>query len=38
MKPTPGEQRFTVACTALLVTLIVIGFFLPPIDTYVLPL
>lgn len=38
MKPSPQEQRFTVACTALLVTLIVIGFFLPPIDTYALPL
>lgn len=36
MNTTPAEERFTLACTALLVTLIIIGFFLPPIDTYVL--
>jgi len=36
MNPSPGERWFTIACTALLVTLIVVGFFLPPIDTYVL--
>jgi len=36
MNPSPAEERFTLACAALLVTLIAIGFFLPPIDTYIL--
>ena len=37
MNPTPKEHRFMIACVTALCMMIVIGFFLPPIDTYTLP-
>ena len=29
-----GEERYTIACFTMLAALIIVGFFLPPIDTY----
>ena len=37
MSPSVNEQRFMIACVAILCMMVLVGFFLPPVDTYTLP-